>query len=96
LFFINYRNTALTHWSRQEINVDIAMLASGHSSVQMPSDMCTFSNTTWRRHLAQPAIENGYTARYKKTEGIGKQLILQMEKEGARWCRWSSKPVWGP
>jgi len=19
----------------------------------------------------------------------------RMEKEGARWCRWSSKPVWG-
>jgi integrase len=33
--FHNYRNTALTHWSRQGINVDIAMLASGHSSVQM-------------------------------------------------------------
>ena len=24
------------------------------------------------------------------------QLILRKEKEGARWCRWSSKPVWGP
>ena len=24
-----------------------------------------------------------------------KQLIFLMEKEGARWCRWSSKPVWG-
>ena len=33
--FHNYRNTALTHWSRHGINVDIAMLASGHSSVQM-------------------------------------------------------------
>jgi integrase len=33
--FHNYRNTALTHWARQGINVDIAMLASGHSSVQM-------------------------------------------------------------
>jgi integrase len=30
-----YRNTALTEWARQGINVDVAMLASGHSSVQM-------------------------------------------------------------
>ena len=33
--FHNYRNSALTHWARQGINVDIAMLCSGHSSVQM-------------------------------------------------------------
>ena len=26
----------------------------------------------------------------------GKQLKTLLEKEGARWCRWSSKPVWGP
>jgi hypothetical protein len=28
--------------------------------------------------------------------GHANQLGLRMEKEGARWCRWSSKPVWGP
>ena len=33
--FHNYRNTALTNWARQGINVDVAMLASGHTSVQM-------------------------------------------------------------
>jgi integrase len=33
--FHNYRNTALTSWARRGINVDVAMKASGHSSVQM-------------------------------------------------------------
>ena len=33
--FHNYRNTALTAWARRGINVDVAMKASGHSSVQM-------------------------------------------------------------
>lgn len=33
--FHNYRSTALTEWARKGINVDIAMKASGHSSVQM-------------------------------------------------------------
>ena len=33
--FHNYRNTALTEWSRQGIPVDVAMKATGHTSVQM-------------------------------------------------------------
>jgi integrase len=33
--FHNYRNTALTRWARQNVPVDVAMRASGHSSVQM-------------------------------------------------------------
>jgi len=33
--FHDYRNTALTDWARQGVNVDIAMKASGHTSVQM-------------------------------------------------------------
>jgi len=33
--FHNYRNTALTDWSRQGIHVDVAMKAAGHQSVQM-------------------------------------------------------------
>jgi integrase len=33
--FHNYRNTALTEWARLGINVDVAMRASGHWSVQM-------------------------------------------------------------
>ena len=33
--FHDYRNTALTNWARQGVNVDIAMKASGHTSVQM-------------------------------------------------------------
>lgn len=33
--FHNYRNTALTEWARRGIHVDVAMKASGHSSVQM-------------------------------------------------------------
>jgi integrase len=32
--FHNYRNTALTNWSEKGIPVDIAMQASGHTSVQ--------------------------------------------------------------
>lgn len=33
--FHDLRNTALTEWARQRIPVDVAMKASGHSSVQM-------------------------------------------------------------
>lgn len=33
--FHNYRNTALTDWTRRGIHVDIAMRASGHTSVEM-------------------------------------------------------------
>ena len=33
--FHNYRNTALTEWSRQGVHVDIAMKASGHTSTVM-------------------------------------------------------------
>jgi integrase len=33
--FHNYRNTALTEWARRGISVDVAMKASGHSSMQM-------------------------------------------------------------
>jgi integrase len=33
--FHNLRNAALTNWARQGIDVDIAMKASGHASVQM-------------------------------------------------------------
>jgi integrase len=33
--FHDYRNTALTDWARQGVNVDIAMKAAGHTLVQM-------------------------------------------------------------
>jgi integrase len=33
--FHSYRNTALTEWARRGIGVDVAMRASGHTSVQM-------------------------------------------------------------
>src|SRR5439155_19658023 len=33
--FHDYRNTTLTDWCRQGVNVDIGMKAAGHSSVQM-------------------------------------------------------------
>jgi len=33
--FHNLRNTAITEWARRGINPDVAMKASGHSSVQM-------------------------------------------------------------
>lgn len=36
----NYRNTALTEWAPRGINVDVAMKASGHSSVQMHKTLC--------------------------------------------------------
>ena len=51
--FHNYRNTALTHWSRQGINVDIAMLASGHSSVQMHKRYVDLQQQDVARHLAR-------------------------------------------
>ena len=32
----------------------------------------------------------------KDEEKVDPQVAdLRKEKEGARWCRWSSKPVWG-
>ena len=31
----NYGNTALTEWARRGIDVDVAMRASGHTSIQM-------------------------------------------------------------
>jgi integrase len=33
--FHDYRHTALTRWAREKIHVDVAMVAAGHSSVQM-------------------------------------------------------------
>ena len=33
--FHNYRNTAFTRWARENVPVDGAMRASGHSSIQM-------------------------------------------------------------
>jgi len=35
LRFHDYRHSAKTRWSRRSIHVDIAMLAAGHSSMQM-------------------------------------------------------------
>ena len=35
LVFHNYHNTALTEWSRRGIDVDVAMRASGHTSIVM-------------------------------------------------------------
>ena len=31
-----------------------------------------------------------------KRLATAKVINFLMEKEGARWCRWSSKPVWEP
>jgi len=36
------------------------------------------------------------TAIFTALGGHANQNEFAMEKEGARWCRWSSKPVWGP
>lgn len=36
--FHDYRNTAVTDWARQGVNLDIAINAAGHRSVQMHKD----------------------------------------------------------
>ena len=33
---------------------------------------------------------------FTESGGHANEMKFAMEKEGARWCRWSSKPVWGP
>jgi integrase len=62
--FHNYRNTALTEWVRLGIHVDVAMRASGHTSVQMhkrylelqAEDISkAFETPTQRRHSADIA-----------------------------------------
>ena len=45
--FHNYRNTALTDWAAKGIPADIAMQASGHSSVQMHKNYLDFQ----RHHI---------------------------------------------
>ena len=51
--FHNYRNTTLTRWARQGINVDIAMEASGHTSVKCTSGMLIFKKTTSQKPSAR-------------------------------------------
>ena len=56
--FHNYRNTALTDWVSRGINVDAAMQASGHTSVQMHKRYIDLQ----RHHIAKAfGLENGNT-----------------------------------
>lgn len=54
--FHNYRHTALTDWADQGIQVDIAMQASGHTSVQMHKHYLGLK----RHHIAKAfGLKNG-------------------------------------
>ena len=54
----NYRNTALTDWVNRGINVDLAMQASGHASVQIHKRYIDLQ----RSHIAKACgLENGNT-----------------------------------
>jgi len=56
--FHNYRNTALTDWVNRGINVDAAMQAAGHMSVQMHKRYINLQ----RHHIAKAfGLENGNT-----------------------------------
>jgi integrase len=67
--FHNLRNTALTEWARQGIPVDVAMKASGHSSVQM--------------HKRYVDLQAADVANAFGTSQIGKQIGKQ-KKGGIR------------
>lgn len=59
--FHNYRNTALTEWARRGINVDLAMRASGHSSVQMHKRYIDFQAEDIAAAIGTGPVENGNT-----------------------------------
>jgi integrase len=57
--FHNYRNTALTEWSRRGIDVDVAMRASGHSSVQMHKRYIDLQAEDIAAAFGTAPVENG-------------------------------------
>ncbi len=69
--FHDYRHTALTDWARKNINVDVAMLAAGHESVQMHKRYVNLKNkdvavafglaTQWQ-HGNEPATSESVTS----------------------------------
>jgi integrase len=59
--FHNYRNTALTEWARRGINVDVAMRASGHSSVQMHKRYIDLQAEDIAAAFGTAPVENGNT-----------------------------------
>ena len=59
--FHNYRNTALTEWSRRGIDVDVAMRASGHSSVQMHKRYIDLQAEDIAAAFGTAPVENGNT-----------------------------------
>jgi hypothetical protein len=83
----------LTRWARHGINVDVVMKASGHRSVQMHKRYVDPQETDIAVTFGTSQIATGIVT--DERLATAKQLIFLMEKEGARWCRWSSKPVWG-
>ncbi|HEU0049643.1 MAG TPA: tyrosine-type recombinase/integrase [Nitrososphaera sp.] len=92
--FHNYRNTALTRWARQGINVDVAMRASGHSSVQMHKRYGDLQREDIAKAFSVE-LEMATEIATEQRTANRKYFKSLLEKEGARWCRWSSKPVWG-
>lgn len=59
--FHNYRNTALTEWARRGINVDVAMRASSHSSVQMHKRYIDLQAEDIAAAFGTGPVENGNT-----------------------------------
>jgi len=57
--FHNYRNTALTEWSRRGIDVDVAMRASGHTSVQMHKRYIDLQDEDIAAAFGTAPVENG-------------------------------------
>ena len=90
--FHNYRNTALTRWARQGINVDVAMRASGHSSVQMHKRYGDLQREDIAKAFSVE-LEMATEIATEQRTANRKYFKSLLEKEGARWCRWSSKTV---
>ena len=60
---------------------------SGNTSVQIHKSDLDLKGRTLRRPLdCYRMVKQG-----QRTGRVASEPILQKEKEGARWCRWSSK-----
>ena len=74
------------------VKFSIAMKASGQTSVQMHKRYLDLQREDVAKAFG--LLQDGNTDKDEE-EVEWQYLMLEKEKEGARWCRWSSKPVWG-